>query len=115
MKKILSALAIAFAFPAFADITDYGPGDILGVRYANVCVTNGPSYFDYSVGDFEAIPLFMANVTTTIVYEGKLVDSPGVLVVLSNQDTGVVKVAVLYPDGVVCELLHGENFEPYTR
>jgi hypothetical protein len=34
-----------------------------------------------------------------IAYEGNLLDSPGVLIVLSNQDTGVV-----------CELLHGENY-----
>jgi hypothetical protein len=39
-----------------------------------------------------------------IAYEGNLLDSPDVLIVLSNQDTGVV-----------CELLHGGNFKPYTR
>lgn len=116
MKKFLLSLVAAFyASTAIADISEYGPGDILTVNMGGVCVTNGPSYFDYTVTEFGVKPLFMANVKTKIIAEGKPIDREGVLVVLSNQDTGIVKVAVLYPEGVICEIFSGINFEPYVN
>lgn len=81
-------------------------------QYVGICTSDPNVYFlAKSQVDSEQI-LFVSSAEFFVRTSEQVVDQAGLLVVLSNQDTGTVSVALTTPDGRVCELITGENFEP---
>ncbi len=107
LATLLPTLALAQDAPALPEI-----GEVMPVTVWGVCAVNGKAYLESRrVMAGEEI-LFLSDGSSFIVYEEQILDRPGILAVLSNQTTGTVSVVMLYQDGVACEILTGENFEP---
>lgn len=85
---------------------------LMPVTMYGVCSPSGTAYLAERKAVYGETPLFFSQGYSFILDEQKVVDAIGVLTVLLNQDTGTVSVAMLYPDGVACEILTGINFEP---
>lgn len=115
MKFIIATTITLLLSTATIAQTMENPGEILTVDMRGYCYTNSNSYFLDRDQRYGELPLLLANGQSIVMYENKELDSPGVLVVLSNQDTRTVSIAMAYPDGVVCEILTGTNFEPYSK
>jgi hypothetical protein len=60
--------------------------------------------------------LFSSDATTytSNTREQKLIPATGEFMFLVDQETGIFKAVMFYPDGTVCELIAGKNFEPYV-
>ena len=115
MKTTIAALLIATT-PAVAQETESPFGEVLDVHIKGYCATNGVGYLNERNAAYGETPLFYAKGASILVNEdNSTVDSPGTLVVLSNQSTGTMSVAMLYDDGVACEILTGIDFTPYTE
>lgn len=80
--------------------------------YVGVCTSNPNAYFAAKSAVQTEEVLFVASGNFFVLQNEQVVDQQGLLVVLSNQDTGTVSVALARPDGRLCELITGENFEP---
>lgn len=106
-------LAIALLVPALASAQEpeINP-NIMPVTMFGFCNKNGGAYLAERKQNYGELPLFISTGQSYIIDGEEMVDAPGVLTVLSNQDTGTVSIAMLYPDGVACEILTGINFEP---
>jgi hypothetical protein len=115
MKKTIAALLIATS-PALAQEEENPFGTVLEVHVKGYCATKGVGYLNERKISYGETPLFYANGASILVNEdNSTVDSPGTLIVLSNQSTGTMSVAMLYPDGVACEILTGIDFTPYIE
>ena len=111
-------LAVALLVPglASAEETESPFGTVLDVHVKGYCATNGVGYLNERNAVYGETPLFYANGASILINEdNSTVDSPGTLVVLSNQSTGTMSVAMLYDDGVACEILTGIDFTPYVK
>jgi hypothetical protein len=115
MKTIIAALLIATT-PAVAQQAESPFGEVLDVHVKGYCATKGVGYLNERNAVYGETPLFYAKGASILVNEdNSTVDSPGTLIVLSNQSTGTMSVAMLYDDGVACEILTGIDFTPYTE
>lgn len=88
------------------------PTGLMPVTMYGVCNSSGTAYLAERKAVYGETPLFFSQGYSYILDDEKVVDAIGVLTVLLNQDTRTVSVAMLYPDGVACEILTGINFEP---
>lgn len=113
MNTKILALTTLIPFTAAAQEQQSPFGTVLEVHVKGFCATNGAGYLTERKAIYGETPLFLAVGASILVNEdNSTVDSSGTLVLLSNQDTRTVSVAMLYPDGVACEILTGINFEP---
>jgi hypothetical protein len=117
MKTTIAAALIATVpVMSLAQETESPFGTIMDVQVKGYCATNGLGYLNERNAVYGETPLFYARgVSILVVDDNSTVDSPGTLVVLSNQSTGTMSVAMLYDDGVACEILTGVDFTPYIQ
>ncbi len=112
----LTTLTLATMMPTLALAQDApklpGVGEVMPVTVWGVCARDGNAYLETRRVTAGEEILFLSDGSSFIVYGEQILDRPGILAVLSNQATGTVSVVMLYPDGVACEILTGENFEP---
>ncbi len=123
-KKLLAVLALVILIPnsgatqtnlddPISEIAEWFPVD---PSYS--CTVSDPRVYvhglEYFFGQTE---LFIAETILTIYNhdDSEYHALEGTMVFFVNQDTTTYTMAVLTNEGMLCEILHGWNFMPYSR
>lgn len=111
MIKYITAIFIALAPAANAQQNE--TVEVVDVLMPIVCTVNGIGYLNNVTMQYSEKPLFTSKTAHAIVTD-KAINLEGTLVTLVNQQTRTLTVVVVYPDGSLCELAAGIEFEPYV-
>ena len=112
--KIL-ALASLLAIVGSAAATNEHTLNVYDFPQLNSCSDNGMEFLE-AIQDGWGEKMFFTSDTNTFTVDeesGSTISLQGKVMFLLNQENATFTLLVLYPWGSVCEIISGENFEPY--
>jgi hypothetical protein len=86
------------------------------VELTVACSSNPDTHAKWFPDGWQDSLLFTSDASTYTVntQEQNLIKKSGEFMFLVDPDTGMFKAVMYYPDGTVCEIISGTNFEPYV-